>query len=139
VGGRRGSRLRLGADFGVPSTPKEPERSAGRGGREEGRRRKESSGGKKRQQASPRCGFRGTLHAQGAPSERRREEEQEEGRKKEEGIVGGRRGSRLRLGADFGVPSTPEEPERAHGERRKRRKEEGGRKFGGEEEAGGFA
>jgi hypothetical protein len=42
--------------------------------------------------------------------------------------VGGRRGSRLRLGADFGVPSTPEEPARAQRrERRKRRKEEGGR------------
>jgi hypothetical protein len=51
------------------------------------------------------------------------------GRKKEEGIdvVGGRRGSRLRLGADFGVPSTPEEPDASAAERRKRgrKKEEG--------------
>jgi hypothetical protein len=70
----------------------------------------------------------GTLHARGARAsasgERRR-------RKKEEGMLnffGGRRGSRLRLGADFGYPPRPEEPARAPAERggrggRRRRKE----------------
>jgi hypothetical protein len=106
--------------------------------------------GKKRQQASPRCGFRGTLHAQGArASERKRQgaRRTEEGGRKEGGKEScgwGRRGSRLRLGADFGVPSTPREPERASARDREQDDEEGGRKEGeggglGEEEAAGFA
>jgi hypothetical protein len=139
--------------FRVPSTPREPERASARDRRNEeegGRRREEGGLGKKRQQASPRCGFRGTLHAQGArASERKRQEQDARGRRKEEGgrspLALGRRGSRLRLGADFGVPSTPREPERASAdgeqEHRGRRKEEGGKEsFGsGEEEAAGFA
>jgi hypothetical protein len=85
----------------------------------------------------------------GSPSERAQEQgarrtRKEEGRK---GGGGGRRGSRLRLGADFGVPSTPREPERASArDEGARRTEEGGRKEGreesfgsGEEEAAGFA
>jgi hypothetical protein len=65
-----------------------------------------------------------------SPRERqRREEEEEEGRRRKEfEFFGGRRGSRLRLGADFGVPSTPEEPARApaeRGGRGGRKKEEG--------------
>jgi hypothetical protein len=82
-GGRRGrsasaweerqdaSQVRFG-----PSTPREPERSERKNGRRRGRRkegRRKGFWGKKRQQASPRCGFRGTLHAQGAQGERAQE------------------------------------------------------------------
>jgi hypothetical protein len=56
--------------------------------------------------------------------------------------LGERRGRRLRLGADFGVPSTPKEPERASARERggtRGRKKEEGIGGGGEEEAAGFA
>jgi hypothetical protein len=86
---RRGMGLRLGVDFGVASTPKvgEPRRW---GGEEE----EERGGGEKRHGASPRCGFRSSLHAQGrGPRAVAREARRE--RKGEK-----RRGMGLRLGVD---------------------------------------
>jgi hypothetical protein len=66
-GGRRGMRLRLGADFGEPfaAEARQPRGARGVGGGEGGEREKEDWGRKKRHEASPRCGFRGTLRGRG--------------------------------------------------------------------------
>jgi hypothetical protein len=85
VGGRRGSRLRLGAGFGVPSTPEEPARAPAERGREEGGKEFGFFGGKKRQQASPRCGFRVPSTPE-EPARAPAERGGRGGRKKEEGI-----------------------------------------------------
>jgi hypothetical protein len=56
--------LRLGVDFGVASTPQGP------GSRGDGEARKKEGRRRERHGASPRCGFRSSLHAQGRGARR---------------------------------------------------------------------
>jgi hypothetical protein len=106
-------------DFGVASTP--PRSGSEAAGRAmEGRKKR----GEKRRGigASPRCGFRSSLHAQGRGVRRKGEAREEEQS----------RNMGLRLGVDFGVASTPQVGDRGGGRR-------GGKRRGRREEAWGFA
>jgi hypothetical protein len=90
-GGRRGSRLRLGADFGYPPRPgsRASERQAERRSKRKEEGGRNWGGGKKRQQASPRCGFRVPSTPREPERAQREARGGARGRKKEEGIGGG--------------------------------------------------